>query len=148
MKINDRLSEVFDVEVIKTTVESESITTKDVIDASTGEIIQSSETKIENDYDKSRNNLHELLIKGQEALNHALEVAKQSEHPRAFEVVGNLMKQLADVNQQLMDLHQQKQKLDAPAAAEKAKQVTNNNAIFVGSTAELTKMINKMNKGE
>ena len=71
----------------------------------------------------------------------------QSEHPRAFEVVGNLIKQLADVNQQLMDIHQQKQKLDEPSKAEKSK-VTNNNAIFVGSTAELNKMIKNMTKGD
>jgi hypothetical protein len=142
MKIDDRLSEVFDLPTItKTSAEGE------VVDASTGEIIQSTEDKIEDDYEHSRNNLRELLITGQNALMHSLEVAKQSEHPRAFEVVGNLMKQLADVNQQLLDLHQQKQKLDAPKKAEAAKSVTNN-AIFVGSTSELAKMIQNMNKGE
>jgi hypothetical protein len=140
MKIDDRLSDIFDVPKMPEL-------TGEVIDASTGEIVESSDSKIESDYDKSRSNLHDLLMKGHEALSHALDVAKQSEHPRAFEVVGNLMKQLADVNQQLMDLHQQKAKLDAPKAADKAK-VTNNNAIFVGSTAELTKMIKNMNKGE
>ena len=117
----------------------------EVIDSSTGEIVTTAEGKIENDYDTARDNLRELLTTGQNALMHALEVAKQSEHPRAFEVVGNLMKQLADVNQQLMDLHQQKQKLDAPKKG--ADKVTNN-AIFVGSTAELSKMLGKMNKGE
>ena len=75
-----------------------------------------------------------------------LEVAKQSEHPRAFEVVGNLMKQLADVNQQLLDIHLQKQKLDAPKKGVGDK--VTNNAIFVGSTAELNKLIKNMNKGE
>lgn len=140
MKIDDRLSDIFDVPKMPEL-------TGEVIDASTGEIIASADDKIEDDYDKSRTNLHDLLAKGHEALTHALDVAKQSEHPRAFEVVGNLMKQLADVNQQLLDVHQQKQKLDAPKAADKAK-VTNNNAIFVGSTAELTKMIKNMNKGE
>jgi hypothetical protein len=139
--MNDRLSEVFDVPSITKTTEVE------VIDSETGEIIQKPEQKIEDDYDVARTNLRELLTKGQEALIQALEVAKQSEHPRAFEVVGNLMKQLADVNQQLMDLHQQKQKLDAPNKAEQAK-VTNNNAIFVGSTAELNKLIKNMTKGE
>ena len=140
MKIDDRLSEVFDTPVItKTSVEGE------IVDAATGEIIETSETKIDNDYDITRNNLRELLTTGQNALMHALEVAKQSEHPRAFEVVGNLMKQLADVNQQLMDLHQQKAKLDAPK--NKDTKVTNN-AIFVGSTSELAKMIQNMNKGE
>lgn len=142
MKIDDRLSEVFDLPTItKNSAEGE------MIDASTGEIIETTERKIENDYDITRSNLRELLVTGQNALMHALEVAKQSEHPRAFEVVGNLMKQLADVNQQLLDLHQQKQKLDAPKRLEAAKSVTNN-AIFVGSTSELAKMIQNMNKGE
>lgn len=140
MKIDDTLSAVFDMPTV-TKAETE------IIDASTGEIIQSSDQKIESDYDVARNNLRELLVSGQSALMHSLEVAKQSEHPRAFEVVGNLIKQLADVNQQLMDLHQQKAKLDAPKAEEKSK-VTNNNAIFVGSTAELNKLIKNMSKGE
>lgn len=99
--------------------------------------------KIEDDYDHARNNLRELLLNGQTALQTALAVAQQSEHPRAIEVVGNLMKQLADINQQLLDLHQQKKKLDDPGKGA-SKQVTTNNAIFVGSTADLNKMIKKM----
>jgi hypothetical protein len=112
-----------------------------------GEVINVTTNKIEDDYEISRNNLRLLLQQGQEALQKSLDVAMQSEHPRAFEVVGNLMKQLADVNQQLLDLHQQKQKLEAPKDASK-KEVTNNNAIFVGSTAELNKLIKNMSKGE
>jgi len=134
MKIDDTLSEVFN------TIPQES-KPLEVIDSNTGEVIPTTEGKIETDYETTRSNLRELLITGQNALYHALEVAKQSEHPRAFEVVGNLMKQLADVNQQLLDIHQQKQKLDAPKKG--ADKVTNN-AIFVGSTAELSKMIKKM----
>jgi hypothetical protein len=57
------------------------------------------------------------------------------------------MKQLADINQQLLDLHQQKQKLDAPKERS-GKEVTNNNVIFTGSTAELNKLIKNMSKGE
>ena len=139
MKIDDNLSQVFNMEPIEKV-------TGEIVDASTGEIIESADTKIESDYDKTRANLLELLTKGQQALTHALDVAKSSEHPRAFEVVGNLMKQVADINTQLMDLHQQKQKLDAPKEAA-AKNVTNN-AIFVGSTSELNKLIEKMNKGD
>jgi predicted house-cleaning noncanonical NTP pyrophosphatase (MazG superfamily) len=138
MRIDDSLSEVFDVQTLPKT----EVITQD------GEIISTANQKIESDYDTTRNNLRVLLQQGQEALQKSLDVAMQSEHPRAFEVVGNLMKQLAEVNQQLMDLHQQKQKLDEPSKAEKAKQVTNNNAIFVGSTAELNKLIKKMNTGE
>lgn len=108
------------------------------------------EKNVDYDYEKTRNNLHSLLSQGQDALMHALEVAKQSEHPRAFEVVGGLMKQLADVNHQLMDLSDKRQKMmdktkkDEPAGT----QVTNNNAFFVGSTNELNKMIKDMTGGK
>ena len=102
---------------------------------------QYGEEKIEDDYDHARTNLRQLLLDGQKALSTALSVAQSSEHPRAIEVVGNLMKQLADINQQLLDLHQQKQKLDGPKVAE--KNVTNN-SIFVGSTQDLAKMIQNM----
>jgi hypothetical protein len=136
MKIDDSLSEVFDIPAMPK---------NELINAETGEIVNTPSEKIESDYDTTRDNLRELLITGQNALHHALEVAKASEHPRAFEVVGNLMKQLADVNQQLMDLHQQKAKLDAPKKG--AEKVTNN-AIFVGSTADLNKMIKTMTKGD
>ena len=132
--IDKQLSEIFDVE------------TSDKKEVSTTQVIPSSDNVVETDYEAARNNLHLLLFQGQDALMGALEVAKQSEHPRAFEVVGNLMKQLADVNQQLMDIHKQKQKLDEPG--KESGKVTNNNAIFVGSTAELTKMIKNMNKGD
>ncbi len=100
------------------------------------------EVKINSDYDTTRENLLTILAKGQEALNHALEIAKQSEHPRAFEVVGNLMKQQADINQQLLDLHQQKQKLEGKKE-ERAPGVQNN-SIYVGSTTELNKLIKDM----
>jgi hypothetical protein len=138
MRTDDSLSEVFDV----TTIPKTEVITQD------GEIISTSNSKVEADFETSRTNLRVLLQQGQEALQKSLDVAMQSEHPRAFEVVGNLMKQLADINQQLLDLHQQKQKLDEPSKADRAKQVTNNNAIFVGSTAELNKLIKNMAKGE
>jgi predicted house-cleaning noncanonical NTP pyrophosphatase (MazG superfamily) len=138
MKIDTKLSEVFEVEPTATS---------EVIQNQPEIVIDSNSDKIDSDYEITRINLRKLLVQGQEALQNALEVAKQSEHPRAFEVVGNLMKQLADVNQQLLELHQQKQKLDAPKEAAK-KEVTNNNAIFVGSTAELNKLIKNMSKGE
>jgi hypothetical protein len=140
MKTYDKLREVFDIEPA---VEGEVITKQNEVivpDLKQNE-------QLDYDYDRSRNNLHSLLQSGQEALMHALEVAKQSEHPRAFEVVGNLVKQLADVNQQLLDLHSQKQKLDNPGKHKpeqgETKTVTNN-AIFVGSTADLHKIINDM----
>jgi hypothetical protein len=96
---------------------------------------------IEYDYSKTRNNLHSLLSQGQDALNYALEVAKQSENARAFEVVGNIIKQLADINHQLLDISEKKQRLTTKKPDTTNNNVTNNNAIFVGSTTDLTKML-------
>ena len=137
MKIDEALSAEFGIEPMGKT---EVIT-------QTGEVVNDSTNKIQDDFEVSRGNLRILLQQGQEALQKSLDVAMQSEHPRAFEVVGNLMKQLADINQQLLDLHQQKQKLDAPKEGSR-KEVTNNNVIFTGSTAELNKLIKNMSKGE
>ena len=134
MNTDESLSKVFDIDFTE-------VTPAPLAVVPSVEVVESTD-KIESDYDKSRENLHSLLLSGQTALEHALVVAKQSEHPRAFEVVGNLIKQLADVNQQLMDVHGQKKKLEEPGKAA-AKSVTNN-SIFVGSTAELNKMIKKM----
>lgn len=144
MKLND----VFDIQ------DDEPRRAPTQLIASTGEVIapvgNTPEQTIESDYDTTRQNLHNLLVQGQEALMHALDVAKSSEHPRAFEVVGGLMKQLADVNHQLLDLSEKRQKLldkskaDDPAGGQ---QITNNNAIFVGSTTELNKMIKGMMGG-
>lgn len=143
MKIDETLSDVFDVEPMDIDVSTGEIITVN------NEVIPPQEEKIEYDYEQTRNNLYTLLNQGQDALVAALGVAKQSEHPRAFEVVGNLMKQLADVNEQLLKIHEKKQKLDLPALKkeETHNQVTNNNAIFVGSTTELNKMLQNMTKG-
>ena len=144
MKSDENLSKIFDVEPLK----------QGEIASSGREIVPASnkiEENVDHDYDTARNNLYNLLNQGKDALFHALEIAKQSEHPRAFEVVGNLMKQLADTNEQLLALSERKQKLDTPKTQEggaPTKQVTNNNAIFVGSTSELSKLIKNMDKGE
>ena len=143
MSTDEKLSEVFNVEPMDRT----EVIKKD------GSVLPPKSKKMEEninfDYDRSRDNLHGLLVQGQDALMNALEIAKQSEHPRAFEVVGNLIKQLADVNEQLLNLHERKQKLDSPKGSEKKEGVTNNNAIFVGSTSELNKLLNDLdNKGD
>lgn len=145
MGMNETLNDTFNLDTPEV-IKGEVITT-------TGEVIvpehNSNDEKVEYDYDKTRNNLHSLLAQGQEALMHALEIAKSSEHPRAFEVVGGLMKQLSDINGQLLDLSEKRQKLlDKNKPAEQNNpQVTNNNAIFVGSTADLNKMLKDMSKG-
>ena len=92
----------------------------------------------EKDYRYTRTELYSLIDKGQEAVNGALEVAQESGHPRAYEVAGNLIKQVAEVTEKLGDLQEKMRKLkEVPNSA--PKNVTN--ALFVGSTAELQKML-------
>jgi hypothetical protein len=143
MSIDDKLSEVFDVEPIRVDESNTQVITAD------GHVIPPQDNAFEHDYNTTRNNLHTLLQQGQDALNAALEVAKQSEHPRAFEVVGNLMKHISDINHQLLDLHKKKQVFENPKGAptEEQKQVTNN-SIFVGSTTELSRMLDDLRKGK
>lgn len=141
MKSNDTLSEIFDTPVV-TQIASE------VIDASTGEVITPvSDDIVGDDFNHTRENLRALLVTGQKALEQALLVAQASEHPRAFEVVGNLMKQMADVNQQLLDLHNQKQKIEGTTKKDSGPSKTVNNNLFVGTTADLNKLIKDMSKG-
>lgn len=134
MNIDENLNLVFDLQPQDY---KEIVRVKPVLSDKPDEIIG-------DDYKAVRDNIYDLLETGKEALLDMLEVAKQSENPRAYEVTGNLIKQLADMNQQLLDIHQQKQKLDAPTKKEQATSVTNN-AIFVGSTNDLSKLINNMN---
>lgn len=90
------------------------------------------------DYEYTRANLYSLIEKGQEAINGILEVAQSSDHPRAYEVAGQLIKSVGDVSDKLLDLQKKMKDLDAPT---KGSPSTVNNALFVGSTAELSKMI-------
>lgn len=133
--IDDNLSQIFDVAPI------------DNKPLGVSEPVIQVNHELDSDFEVTRSNLHSLLAQGQNALYHALEVAKQSEHPRAFEVVGGLVKHLADINGQLLDLHKKKQTIEAPVKGESSKTVTNN-AIFVGNTSELSKMLNDLRKGK
>jgi hypothetical protein len=90
------------------------------------------------DYEYTRANLYNLIEKGQEAINGILEVAQSSDHPRAYEVAGQLIKSVGDVSDKLLDLQKKMKDLDAPV---KGGPTTVNNALFVGSTAELSKLI-------
>jgi len=89
------------------------------------------------DYEYTRANLYSLISKGQEAIDGILELAQQSNHPRAYEVAGQLIKSVGDVNDKLMDLQKKMKDLDSPQKGP----TTVNNSLFVGSTAELSKLI-------
>ena len=92
----------------------------------------------EKDYEYQRQNFYNLVERGTDAVEGILELAKESDHPRAYEVAGNLIKQVAEVTEKLGDLQEKMRKLkEVPNNA--PKNVTN--ALFVGSTAELQKML-------
>ncbi len=92
------------------------------------------------DYEYTRGNLYSLIEKGQEAINGILEIAQQSDSPRAFEVAGQLIKNVADTTDKLLDLQQKMKKLKEQDPSV-PKSITNNNTLFVGSTAELQKLL-------
>ena len=93
-----------------------------------------------NDFEYARQIYHDLLAKGSESMEEMMEVARATEHPRAFEVLSNMMKNIADINGNLMDMH--KKKKDFEQKEQKALpqgQTTNN--VFVGSTSDLQRML-------
>ena len=97
---------------------------------------------ISKDYEYTWGNLYSIIEKGQEAIDGILELAQESEQPRAYEVAGQLIKSVSDATDKLMDL--QKKLKDVEEETTKTTNVTNN-ALFVGSTAELAKMIKQEN---
>ena len=101
-------------------------------------VVKTDNEDLENDYKYQRENFYQLVERGQDAVQGIIDLARESEHPRAFEVAGNLIKQVADVTEKLGDLQLKMQKLkEVPNNA--PKNVTN--ALFVGSTTELQKML-------
>ena len=94
---------------------------------------------IEKDYEYTRGNLYSIIEKGQEAINGILELAEDSQMPRAYEVAGQLIKSVSDATDKLMDL--QKKLKDVEEETQSKGPSTVNNALFVGSTAELQKLL-------
>ena len=106
--------------------------------------LQKSQTRAENvekDYDYTRGNLYSLIEKGQEAINGIMEVAGETASPRAYEVAGQLIKSVADTTDKLADLQKKVKELDEDSP--KSPSTVTNNAVFVGSTTELQKMLKK-----
>jgi len=109
--------------------------------------IQTPEEQIQKDYEYSRGQLYSIIEKGQEAIDGILELAQESDSPRAYEVAGQLIKNVADTADKLMDLQK---KLKDVNKDEKGVAPTNvtNNAVFLGSTAELQKFLKGSVKGD
>jgi hypothetical protein len=126
-KLNETLSEVLDVEPIRST-----------------ELLPATPvTKVDDDADFARENIRTLIEKGNLAVDGILHVAKESEHPRAYEVAANLIKNLSDLNKDLMEI--QKRKRDLAPQSQRSGDINVDKAVFVGSTTELVKFL-KNNK--
>ena len=118
------------------------------IEVQAGEIVKETKKELKKisgqedhlkDYEYTRGNLYSLIEKGQEAINGILELAQEGQQPRSYEVVGQLIKSVGDVSDKLLDLQQKMKDLNKEEKA--SSPTTVNNALFVGSTAELQKML-------
>ena len=103
-------------------------------------------TQISDDFEYARENMMEVINKGQEALFDLMDVAKQSQHPRAYEVLATMMSTMVGASKDLLDLQAKKKKIMEDDTSASPQQVTNN--LFVGSTAELQKYLKRHKDGE
>lgn len=128
-KLNQNLSEIFDIEPIEDPKPTEIVP------------VESTNT-IESDTEFARQNIRELLAKGGNAIDELAAVARDSQHPRAYEVMAAMIKNLSDLNKDLLEIQKRKKDLTGESAA---KNINVDKAVFIGSTADLIKQI-KSNK--
>jgi len=110
-------------------------------------VTTTSEEEKDTDFRYARENMYHIIERGRDAMDELLEIAKAEESPRAFEVFGQLLKNMTDTQEKLMELHRKKQIIENDGERQevtKAQNVTN--ALFVGSTAELLKLVKKETK--
>ena len=132
--IDDKLNEVLNIadEVLEKKQE------KNPLEIINDKPVAPENAEVDTDFDAGRNELYKLLEKGSTAIDGILALAKEGEHPRAYEVAGQLIKTVSEVSQNLLDLQEKLKKIkDVPNTGPKS--VTN--ALFVGSTTELTKLL-------
>lgn len=134
--MSQKISEIFDVESVPqeakplVVIPSEDTTNSDVDD----------------DVEFARRNIKEILRTGMNAMETANEIASQSESPRAFEVLSTMMKTLGDMNSQLIDLHEKKKKAKGMKSSDEPPSKVTNNFAFVGTPAELNKLLDERKK--
>lgn len=137
----EKLNEVFNVsgEVISSSMESFEIEKVENAENIAPALESSVVNDIKKDYEYTRGNLYSIIEKGQEAINGILELAQETEMPRAYEVAGQLIKNVSDATEKLMDLQKKLKDLEDVSTKKGPTNVTN--ALFVGSTAELSKLL-------
>ena len=133
-KLDDKVNEILGIEAVKPTLES----IIKVENAPVPRIKDSNKPDIDSDYEYSRENYYDLIEKGQQAIEGILEIAKEGQHPRAYEVAGQLIASVAGTVDKLQDLQKKLKELkDLPKTA--SPQIKN--ALFIGSTKELQQML-------
>jgi hypothetical protein len=105
------------------------------------EIQQSKSVDIDNDYQLARTTLRNLIVKGESTLDEMINLAKNSEHPRTYEVAGQLIKTMSDVAKDLLSLQKQAKELDSGTQDNNPSIGTQNNIVFAGTTTELLKLL-------
>jgi hypothetical protein len=123
--LNEKLSEALEIQPLEIKQSTELVEVKDVVD---------------DDAEFARQNIRDLIVKGNDAASHIVEIAKQSEHPRAFEVAAGMLKNLSDMNKDLLEIQKRKQDLQ-PKVTNNTQNLNIDKAVFVGSTAELLKQL-------
>ena len=142
-KKNDKLNDIFNVtgEIVSVEVEvAEQIQIEKI------KSTPSSIDDIKKDYEYTRGNIYSIIEKGQEAINNVLELAQETDSPRAYEVVGQLIKNVSDATDKLIDLQKKLKDLDETKSIKGTTNVTN--ALFVGSTAQLSKLLKNQLKSD
>jgi len=135
MKMTKNLDDTFNISPTEITVDESDV----VVGLEREKPARLTQDDITKDYEYTRGNLYSIIEKGQEAINGILELAQESEMPRAYEVAGQLIKSVSDATDKLMDL--QKKLKDVNEEQQSKGPNTVNNALFVGSTAELQKLL-------
>jgi len=124
--LEKNLSEIFDIEPTEKLVEEMPV-------------VVSTNNDVETDFNIARTNINSLLQKGNVAVDNLLNVAKETEHPRAYEVVANLIKTMADLNKDLLDIQKKRKELNNNQPT--SEKTVIDKAVFIGSTAEMVKLI-------
>lgn len=124
--LEKNLSEIFDIEPTEKLVEEIPV-------------VVSTNNDVETDFNIARTNINSLLQKGNVAVDNLLNVAKETEHPRAYEVVANLIKTMADLNKDLLDIQKKRKELNNNKPT--SEKTVIDKAVFIGSTAEMVKLI-------
>jgi hypothetical protein len=135
--------ELFDLSPLQEELNTTEIDYSCVSDTSNSIFIETTESSLDSDSEFARKNIRELIVKGHRAIDSILYIATQSEHPRAFEVAANFIKNISDLNKDLLEIQKRKSELLSPKDSRHSSSgdIYANQAVFVGSTKELLNLI-------